>query len=111
MFTPFGWVLPFQRVFGMGHLAAPTGEGGDEGEGATNIITGHFQQTPPNHFPTPHVEPETGASVLREKGMVFVRSRFFCNMAFLSTSTHPFVNGKELLGRLGVNASHAFLDQ
>ena len=46
MFTPFGWVLPFQRVFGMGHLAAPTGEGGDEGEGATNIITGHFQQTP-----------------------------------------------------------------
>lgn len=24
MFTPFGLALPFQRVFGMGHLAAPT---------------------------------------------------------------------------------------
>lgn len=106
MFTPFGLALPFQRVFGMGHLAAPTAFHQAELEKVEMKVKmpptsfqDSFNRPPQIIFQPPHVEPETGASVLGEKGMVFVRSAFFCNMAFLSTSRHPFM-GRSCLAEL-----------
>lgn len=105
------------RVFGLGHLMAPhcplpgcAGDDGDEGGDLRTPLRDPFSRPPNSLSSPPHGEPETGASVLGEKGTSSARQSPLCPLASLLHLQASFCEWERALGRTGYHVP-CFLGQ